>query len=114
MWCAVFALVTFLFEEVLSEEKRSIYPLLTKHGYSLPGSVIREYSAPSIMECGHKCLRYNNCLSYNFQVENKREENNLCQLNSKAVKDIQDQSELKMAPGFIFIQLVEVEVRVFL
>lgn len=101
------ALLTLLFSQGLSIDylSREAQGSITNDRV-LVGYVIASFETRGFLSCGHKCLCYPSCKSYNYHPTTK--ELGLCELNDNGGKLEADLIGLK---GSLFVKLTRQEVR---
>ena len=85
---------------------RSSY-FTTRENKRLVGYVFKRFNSPSLLSCGHQCVRNELCSSANFKVSTKENDKGTCELNKKVVNV---NTKLLDEDGVTFLMFLEVNI----
>ena len=109
-------LLLFVFQSItaFSTEEKSISAshssYFETHGNKqLLGYVVKRFDSPSLLSCGHECLRNSWCTSTNFRLGSSMEEDEgICELNKHNISVINDDTHFAEQEGITFSILLKV------
>ena len=113
MGCKLFLLLSlFQTASVFSAEEnsatsRSSY-FTTRENKRLKGYVVKRFDSPSLLSCGHQCLRNAWCSSTNYKVSSKKDGEGTCELNKHEISVINENTKFHEQQGVTFSMLLKV------
>ena len=80
---------------------RSSYFKTQKHK-QLMGYVVKRFDSPSLLSCGHQCLRNAWCTSTNFKLSSKKDGEGTCELNKHDISVVNENINFDDQEGVTF------------
>lgn len=68
----------------------------------LKGYVVKRFDSPSLLTCGHECIRNSWCTSTNFLMSPEKNNRGICELNQHEVPLNEEQTELLVEEDVTF------------
>ena len=90
---------------------RSSY-LKTRENKRLLGYAVKRFNSPSLLSCGHQCMRNEWCSSANFKVSTKEGDKGTCELNKHNSSVVNEDTKLLDEDGVTFLTFLEVNKKI--
>ena len=91
-----------------STSSRSSY-FTTRENKRLEGHVVKRFNSPSLLSCGHQCMRNAWCTSANFKMPSKENGQGTCELNQHNISVVEGgNTHFRDEQGIIFLMFLKV------
>ena len=87
---------------------RSLF-FTTRENKQLKRYVVKRFVSPSLLSCGHQCMKNAWCTSTNYKMSSKQDSKGTCELNKHAISLIDENINFYDQQGVIFSTLLKVK-----
>ena len=103
----VLYIAVFAADESFTSSRSSYFT--TRENKRLEGHIVKRFNSPSLLSCGHQCMRNAWCTSANFKVPSKENGQGRCELNKHNISVVNgENTKFRDQQGVIFLMFLKV------